>query len=202
LTVGTGCSECLERTYCIDGTKGSEFCESGGICLKAATKPVQTQAHPALDFYTCPVGYYCEKPGDTKTNLEIKCPTSKYTYTPGASKLDDCEPCRAGSYCATNAAPQDCPVGAYCVKGAKAFKQCPIYFYNGLIKGINERSCKPCAPGYYCDTIQTGVLVTADKCKAGHYCPEGTIVEVPCPFGTYIAVGTFGLTVADCSVCP
>ncbi len=44
----------------------------------------------------CPVGYYCPV-GAAK----VACPAGTYNSRKGASKLEDCLPCRRGYYCAT-----------------------------------------------------------------------------------------------------
>lgn len=79
-----------------------------------------------------------------------------------------------------------------------------MYFYNPLPLGETERSCLPCAGGYFCDAIQIGSLA-GYECSDGYYCPEGTQEEIPCPPGTYrvAAFGSsLGVTVADCDICP
>lgn len=174
--------------YCVDGVKGSDFCESGGICLSGASTPFGTGTYvtgQTTGTYECPIGSYCVKPGESKPNTHLSCPAGKYTYNPGSTKLDDCMSCIAGFYCASGAAPVACAPGQYCPKGSLFYRVCPMYFYNPLTNGENERACLPCAAGYYCDQPETGVLTVADECSDGYFCPEGTEEEIPCPAGTY-----------------
>jgi len=102
LAAGADCLPCPERMYCVDGVKGSDFCESGGICLTGADSPFAVGAFTTgmtTGEYLCPMGSYCVKPGDSKPNVHLACPAGKYTYFAGATKADDCSSCLAGFYC-------------------------------------------------------------------------------------------------------
>ena len=67
--------------------------------------------------------------------------------------------------------------------------RCLFYF-------IGAASCYPCPEGYMC-TRQ----ITADPCRQGYYCPEGTGYDIQaCPVGTYGAREGLKLE-SECSNC-
>ena len=91
----------------------------------------------------------------------------------GGARADTCA---EGSYATTNesawgracAGWAPCPVGHYCVDGAR--HACPAGTY-----GASEK--------------ETSSTCTA-TCKAGAYCPAGSSTETPCPAGTYCPAGS------------
>lgn len=79
-----------------------------------------------------------------------------------------------------------CPAGKYCV--------------NGNITG-------DCSPGFLC--IQSGSATppspfddaVGGPCPSGHYCPAGTLAEVPCP-DNKVFVGVGARNASMCTACP
>ena len=185
LSSASQCSSCPARYYCIDGIKGSDFCESGHICLGGATTPLPTGVFGTDNNYKCPIGRYCLKAGATNINAPTLCSTSKYTYTLASDALDDCLPCEAGFYCPTSSfVPNACPAGSYCIKGSIIYTQCPIYTFRSSTNAPYERACAQCTGGYYCNVVGLDSL-SGKQCSVGKFCPIGTKTEINCPSGYY-----------------
>lgn len=160
LTAASSCLAWPERVYCIDGTKGSDFCESGHICGSGSGTPLPTgdKALGAVN-YICPKGRYCLKAGASGLNAPTDCSASKYTYYAGSDSLDDCLSCAAGYYCPTGQYdPQTCPAGSYCVSGSTAAVQCPINTVRITTNGEYERAWARCPQGSFWNTVGLGTL--------------------------------------------
>lgn len=83
-----------------------------------------------------------------------------------------------------------CDPGHYCVGGEQ--KACPAGQY-GDRSGLGTAACSGlCRAGHFCP-IGT---VNPEKCSPGYYCPDGK-VQIPCPAGTFGSV--FGLRDEKCS---
>ena len=102
-----------------------------------------------------------------------------------------------------------CPVGTIASNNPNNFNQasgCQDCEKGKYISASGLLACLPCEPGYVC-TGGTNQQYPTDsvahkgyKCRIGHYCPEGTYEDIPCPAGTYNAV-TGGSSLADCRPC-
>ena len=55
-----------------------------------------------------------------------------------------------------------------------------------------------CTAGYFCNT--TSAQPDQYVCPAGHYCPVGTDIPMPCPAGTYLGT-VMNSEEADCVSC-
>lgn len=132
----------------------------------------------------------------------ISCPSFGIT----SANKDD-KPCADGYLCAagsTTATGTDtCPIDNFCLAGVQTACNAGTYSTIGGITAQTE--CIDCPPGkicpsnsvniqtcpasYYCPigTIHTDTtpanIVT--PCTAGHYCAEGSVVEIKCEPGTY-----------------
>ena len=165
LTAATQCTACPARLYCIDGTKGSDYCESGHICGGGATIPLPTGTYGTDSNYICPLGRYCLKAGPSGTNGPTDCSASKYTYNLGSDSLDDCLSCAAGYYCPTGSyTPVQCPVGNYWVSGSTAPVQCPINTVRDSLGAEYDRGCRQCNQGYFWDIAGLGSLTGKEGC--------------------------------------
>lgn len=56
----------------------------------------------------------------------------------------------------------------------------------------------PCPAGFICPTERTTEPV---PCTAGHYCPQGSSVAIPCATGTYSASTNIS-SAEECAICP
>lgn len=82
--------------------------------------------------------------------------------------------------------------------------QCPPGTYGA---DPDRLVCDICPGGYVClGTTITATPASAEEdggfqCTVGHYCPEGSWEEIPCPAGSYNPdVGSSAAS--ECSVCP
>ena len=60
---------------------------------------------------------------------------------------------------------------------------------------MNVTLLGPCEAGYFCEgganqstPSPSPAYPNNDVCPTGHYCPEGTVMIVMCPIGTFRAV--------------
>ncbi|RQX68437.1 putative GCC2 and GCC3 domain protein [Toxoplasma gondii CAST] len=101
-----------------------------------------------------------------------------------------------------------CPKGFYCPQGTPFPQPCPKATYAAFEGAKDPSECTPCAPGYACpskgDVVPCGsgyyCTGAADSawpsdsirggiCSPGHYCPEGSYREQPCPPGAFSSRG-------------
>ena len=192
LTIPTG--ECNAGYFCPGNQSTpspSEFiCPRGHFCTSGSDAP-----HPCLPgFYQsaegsescdqCPQGNYCN-PSDN-TNC-----TFSYHSTTGA------------------VTPATCPQGYFCPIGTRRSNEypCPPGTFSNLTGLASEMDCLSCTPGMYCGdpglTEPSGPChqgyycsggarvqnpeddITGNVCDIGQYCPEGSLVGIDCPRGTF-----------------
>ncbi|XP_059234209.1 multiple epidermal growth factor-like domains protein 6 [Mustela nigripes] len=93
-------------------------------------------------------------------------------------------------------------VGHYCPLGTKEPTQfqCPPGTWSSQTGLTAVEECAPCPRGWFCSG---GAQLPSGTCKAGHYCPQGTMwgTQFPCPAGTYSSQAGNG-QVEDCLLCP
>ena len=117
-------------------------------------------------------------------------------------KIEDCQNCTSGSFCAgtgnfkptdkcaaeyfcpggqQSATPSEylCTRGHHCPKGSNWPKPCGNGSYQNE---VGKSTCKDCPPRWYCDGTN-GPVIDAVICPKGHYCPEKTTDyrDFPCP---------------------
>ncbi|OAF70026.1 hypothetical protein A3Q56_02216, partial [Intoshia linei] len=182
-------------TKCIAGTYNDEVNKS--VCKDC---PAGYACPLGSDNYfskPCNKGYYC--PTKSTTQSQIACPKTKYNPNKGGKSLNDCLDCPDGKYCDTLAlisVTKNCNAGYFCRLGVDA-GDCTIGYY--CPTGSYQKSeCSPgqhcsttklaaptsdCPAGYHCES--KNILGTEKKCSVGHYCLIGSIVETPCPEGTF-----------------
>lgn len=191
LTAPTGL--CTAGFYCLAGASqaadNATKCIPGHVCPAGSPSPVQCKAGTyqpstgAQECITCPAGYYCQD----GPSLPIPCPI--YSYCPANSSTPTQCPAGTYNYNATKLGAAEncthCPTGKYCTGG---------------------RITGDCAAGYYCLSRQTTSTPatwnnqTGGPCRPGSYCPSGTLLEVPCPFGT-MNPNEGGMNVSACEPC-
>jgi len=190
-TVREDCLECDGGTWCGLGASHQNECQGGTYCPPGSefTRP-------------CPATSYC--PG--RTAYPLTCP--------------------GGWYCPANSTnPLYCVAGQYCPPGSAE----PLYCSTGFIslsianRSTLELSCRACEAGYYssdarnssCGACDAGYVCTGASssprpltvsqggyiCPLGHYCPEASPIEMPCPAGSYNAL-VGGESLAACLLCP
>ncbi|MGH0162299.1 UNVERIFIED_CONTAM: hypothetical protein FKN15_067495 [Acipenser sinensis] len=164
-------SSCLE---CLRG----QFCNQTGL-----VRP-----------FPCPPGHFC-LPG---TIAPTPCPAVNMPFG---------DLCPAGFFCLSGTRhpfENPCPPGTWS-NGRGAWDQtscwlCPPGHYcHGT--GLTQPSAL-CAPGFYCSggakTSMPVDGVSGDRCPKGHYCPEGSVLPLSCPDGSYANI----TGVAECLDCP
>ena len=126
----------------------------------------------------CTEGYYC--PAGTGHDLRA-CPRGTIGTQKKYTKLQDCQPCPPGKYCANEhqtVSAGSCAAGHWCLYGVD--RSNPI--------GVNITACNATynetCPFYY-DGRETG---SGGKCPVGHYCPLGTSIPKSCAPGTYAPI--------------
>ena len=199
--------ECQAGSYRPSVGAGSQAdcltCPAGHFCVAQSSAP---EICPAATF--CPPG----SAGTTPCPAGSYCPVHSAVHDNGAPIL-----CPPSYSCAANVfEPTACPDGTYCPAGSSAPLYCPLGTKTSLVtsntsRAVLEDACVVCPPGTYgaddsrlvCATCPAGYVClggteamnptsrTHDKgyeCPTGHYCPEGSSVEIPCPVGTYNAL--------------
>lgn len=168
-------------------------CSAGYYCNDSSTTPNQAK---------CPPGYYCPN----GTGVPKACPAGTFSGTYGNVKLEDCQNCTSGRYCAgtgldnptddcaagyycpggqSTSTPlgMECTRGHYCPRGSPLPRRCK----NGEYQNEPQKeSCKTCLARYYCNNTFSAVINPV-LCETGHYCPEGTgdYRDYPCPERKY-----------------
>ncbi|GKT33090.1 hypothetical protein ADUPG1_007102, partial [Aduncisulcus paluster] len=161
-------------------------CDAGFLCEGSCEDSIcSTAADP--NGTVCPSGYYCE----AGTTAKVSCPKTTYdsdTSSIGLTSEDDCETCKPGYYCDSEAITSltglECAAGYYCPEGSGADTDdkrqiCPVDHY--CVAGSSQPT--PCDPGTYAEN--TGSTACSD-CPIGSYCPgPNTSQPISCPAGSY-----------------
>ncbi|KAJ7990480.1 hypothetical protein DPEC_G00300750 [Dallia pectoralis] len=217
------CTICPAGYYCQgDGVVQPVVCPLGHYCPPGSAMGVRFPCPPgtvqsqlgatSLDHcLPCPAGMFCAFPGLSEPTGPCQ---AGYHCPPGAISPNAAE--FQGNSTSTNL----CPRGYYCPAGTGYPLPCPpgtLSTSPGL-RGLEE--CQSCPSGHFCD--RPGLSLDAALCSsgyvclegsitsrpsggrhgypcpAGHYCPTGTAIEVPCEPGTYSP----SLGSARCLTCP
>ncbi|XP_023933458.1 uncharacterized protein LOC106181652, partial [Lingula anatina] len=192
-------------------------CPEGYYCLEGAVVYENTE---------CPPGHYC--PAGTSSAYQYPCPEGSYYNATMARSLSDCLPCPGGQYCErqgldyptglcspgwycsgnssaanTTVSGGQCQPGYYCPQGSYEPQQCTPGMYCQT-PGL-EAPTGNCSAGFYCTLTSNTSMptdgVTGNICPLGHYCPEGSTAQQPCPPGTFLNV-TQQDEETDCMSCP
>ena len=197
-TEDDACLPCLEGSFC--GQEGlsspSGLCKAGYYCGLGKKIPTDRP---------CGVGNYCPE-GSTAPQ---PCPVGKYcpsrTMTDAMLENDgfDCSPgylCQEGSQ-SPNPVSGRCNPGNYCPAGTTEEIKCPEHTFNDQRQAEKVEHCKICPPGYDCSG-EEGLTELTDSlkclpgsyceagagavpCSRGHFCPDGSGWQQPCPPGEY-----------------
>ena len=154
----------------------------------------------------CVAGTYCP----AGSGNPIPCDPGKYCLTDELDAVSG--DCLAGFYCngstilpnPTNETNGDiCPKGHYCPTGSAYPLPCEPGTFSDRFANENESNCEPCTAGMYCTGYgrdlpngncdvgwfcppsMTTAQPPGNECLAGHHCPEGSAVQVPCDSGWY-----------------
>ena len=140
--------------------------------------------------YTCKIGTYSSKPAITSSE-------AKKTHGP-------------------------CPMGQWCPVNVEDGTDCEEGTYNTDTVSTVVTDCRNCWNGYYCTTAKRSTIpdtkcdagykcVNTDKattgqfatCGEGHYCPSGTMKQIPCAPGyTTPTVTNVCVSCGDGKFCP
>ena len=171
------CFLCPAGFYCPDEvTRIPEMCEPGKYCPQGSQFPLD-----------CEPGTYCNAGSSAPT----VCPPAYFCR----GNNDIMEKCKFGTYCPAGSFYEIlCPDGTYGsgnVNNVDVDSAC-ISCGRGLYSTQdNPNECLNCPAGYVClgrTSSETPINVSADRgyrCPLGHYCPEGSYEEIPCPIGRY-----------------
>ena len=135
------------------GNDTCKTCPAGFYCLANSSEPID-----------CPVGSYC--PSGTRFFDEFLCPAGTYSTLERLRSADECSPCVAGQYCATEgltAPTGPCAEGYFCGSGSSV---------------ANPHASDPFHLGYVGDTCVVSMNTTVND-----ICPPGeklVCASVPC----------------------
>ncbi|RUS80923.1 hypothetical protein EGW08_011304, partial [Elysia chlorotica] len=194
------CQTCEAGYYCLSNstTYLSTPCPTGAYC------PSGTEFAHQND---CPAGTYNNRTHGSSMFDCLPCTGGQYCGSAGLAEPTG--PCSAGWYCESGAY-SDRPSPWVNVTAADGFNStCPVYSLNntgdvcvpGTYCPEGSSQALPCPLGQYCENYAlalpsgncyegffcNGSASQPDPqpCSKGHYCPEGTTVEVPCSPGTF-----------------
>ncbi|KAK3560704.1 hypothetical protein QTP86_014744, partial [Hemibagrus guttatus] len=180
------------------------FCPAGFYCPKGSSDPYATP---------CPPGHYCPR----GTALPLPCLPGTLRSSAGAVSIEDCLFCPSGYFCdlkgltdpsglcsegyycpigqnSSQPPEHKCRAGHYCEQGSMSGKPCPMGSYQ---PGQGQQRCEMCPAGFSCP--QEGMTHPV-PCKPGFYCPTWSVIEQPCPAGTY--GNQSGLAdLSECTLC-
>lgn len=218
LAASTDCTACTPGHYCPKGSTAEVDCPAGMYASAS-----NTQARLPGDLTSClycPAGKYC---ASAATSTPVDCDPGKYSAEE-ATVCSNCligyvcsggtseatmyaTKCTAGKYCpgsvsdVSSSPATDCSVGNYCPEGTTEEIPCPAGRYRDTVGAAAETDCPLTPAGYYTNTPGASSY-SANLCKAGYYCPEGSISSMTkvCPAGTY-RTSTGAGAESDCLVC-
>ena len=94
-----------------------------------------------------------------------------------------------------------CPVGGFCPPGSYESQPCPEGTYSNTSGAINDKDCRTCDPGYFCESargpspdgacnpgfycVEGAVSPNSTITDAGFYAPAGSSSQRQCQVGTY-----------------
>ena len=134
---------CPAGKYCMNYASSliTDQCEAGYYCPAG-----QLISNPIT--YLCPPGSYCPQ----GSILPIPCPSGTSSPSKGASALSDCQPCKAGSVCASqglNGAQSNCASGFYCPAGISSPNPTAYLCEAGYMCPAGSTYQQVCLPGTY-----------------------------------------------------
>ncbi|XP_044928344.1 SCO-spondin isoform X2 [Mustela putorius furo] len=212
------CLQCPAGYFCPTGATHPIPCQPGTFspnpgqdeatdCIPCPAGRACTQAGLTQPDATCTPGYVCPVGSLSPHAPTHACPPGTFSSRNNLSDLLQCEICPSGLACPRGTGspywpPIPCPVGHYCPLGTKEPTQfqCPPGTWSSQTGLTAVEECAPCPRGWFCSG---GAQLPSGTCKAGHYCPQGTMwgTQFPCPAGTYSSQAGNG-QVEDCLLCP
>jgi len=139
----------------------------------------------------CAQGYYC--PPGSVSEYALQCGGSAW-YCPEGSALPIAAPAGRRTVGGRDGMDRDgteeCDPGHFCVGGVQTACAAGVY---GDRSGLGSPACSGrCRAGHYCPVGSVRPVL----CSSGHYCPDGQL-QIPCPAGTFGTVP--GLRDSACS---
>ncbi|KAJ6656075.1 hypothetical protein lerEdw1_004481 [Lerista edwardsae] len=146
-------------------------CSAGYYCTAGAASPTPADNQTGN---VCPKGHFCPK-GSASPQ---PCRHGFYSNSTENTRVEDCLPCRPGSYCASSelAAPSGpCDAGFYCTGGSALPNPT-----DGAVGDV-------CPRGHVCPqgSSSPSPCPADNVCPLGHFCPAGSPEPKPCPPGKY-----------------
>eukprot|EP00501_MAST-03F_sp_TOSAG23-6_P000918 GSMAST32.ASY1.ANO1.954.1 assembled CDS len=91
--------------------------------------------------------------------------------------------CKAGYFCQSSIQLSKCPDGMYCPGGE--IRTRPLDCPEGSYCPTPDAEPQTCSQGSYCKTHSSAAGNSAENCRAGFFCIEGSTGETECPAGKY-----------------
>jgi len=187
------CTDCPAGYFCTGGTDPPEGCPAG-------TSLASTGGQSSADCGSCDPGYTAVSEGQASCD---PCPAGSSC----ATRTDEPVPCTPGSYSEPRAtACTQCPAGFYCPLSSAGPQPCP----DGSYSEDGAASCTDCPAGSQCaaaDQVPTGCepnevssanAIACTPCPAGYSCPDSDQASLEaCAVGTYSLAGE-----TTCTTCP
>ncbi|XP_071958404.1 uncharacterized protein [Antedon mediterranea] len=208
------CQACQAGYYCIANstTYINTPCWKGYYCPQGTGYPTQyacpagtfnnkTLADDIFDCLPCPAGEYCEGDGLPEPSGDCApgwyCSGGSYSSkpTPYVNDTNEYSATECPIY-SRNETGGICTPGTYCPEGSDRPVPCSLGQFCG-----NYALSTPsgdCLAGFFCN----GSAEVHDPvaCITGHYCPKGTVVQEPCPPGTFSGTEQ-NVNITDCLPC-
>ena len=208
-------------------TPADRLCPKGHKCSLGSVDPMPCEAGYYQDSEgeanckICPAGYQCP----ALTINPEPCPKRHYcpegtgnnppTCLPGSYANEDrdgrslpshCTPCPTSSFCLSGEIAGPCAAGFLCISGNPSpapdstfrFSNYTDQFGNVL---PNVSLTVNCSADICTSDATTAHPIVGALCPAGSYCPEGTLLPVPCPNDT-LNEYEGAQSVFDCGACP
>ncbi|XP_066500606.1 zonadhesin [Hoplias malabaricus] len=173
------------------GSKGDcLICPPGTFCNATGLTNFST--------FQCPPGYWC-----SGTGLPVLCPAGTLRADPGATSVNECKPCAAGTYCPDsrltglpNTVGIPCRASYQCPKGSIVETRCRAGSYCRPQTGEPT----PCPAGYYCPEGSYTYNTPQQICTYPYYCPVNSSSMLSCG-GGFMPRNISGLRVSQESSC-
>ena len=209
------CKLCPPRYYC-ENTNGSGIiwakdfpCVTGHFCPEGTNHRYQ---------HKCPSSTFSNLTMLMDSSECQRCPPKYYCANEGLTEPEGL--CLPGYFCngsSSSSMQHICPENMYCPAGTEWPLPCPDgTISKGKIGNKDVTQCEQCPRGFYCRNMQQHLCLAGYicisgsstptpvngihgyQCPKGHYCPEGSLNEIPCTKGSYMPF----MGQSKCLLCP
>ena len=185
------CTDQAGANYCQDG---ADFTCPAGYQLAPVTAPATALAQEGVEdcamctqgsscltttAATCAAGYLCREYAESP--VEQASPPGTFAAAEGQAFVTSANACIVPSATLTGL-----DRGAYCPPASAAPVACPPGFLAPASSHSDASGCRPSASG----VLDSATASAYSACTTGHYCPEASTAEIPCPPGHYLGPAT------------